>query len=127
MLRLLFAAGVAVFLILSTAGTAFMATITNDACSDGASDLSYTYDSVSNLITSMIVNQDASTRRSLTITLVNPANGNVAFTGTRNFGTGSFVYDLSPLGSHMVAHTDKLGNPSVVPPFTIQCAWGPAS
>jgi hypothetical protein len=99
-----------------------MASVTVDTCRTSTTDMSFSYDDVSLLITSVTISNTSPTPVTLTVTLFAP-NGTQLFTGSRSFNTGTRVFDIAPLNLHMTQTTNKKGETVFEPPFGIGCSW----
>jgi hypothetical protein len=81
------------------------------------------YDDATLLIqTARLINTGA--RGTVTITLTNPANGNVVFGPiSRTVGDATLTQDVSNRNIHMVAVTDHHGNAGLATPFNVSLEW----
>lgn len=102
-----------------------MALQTQDACGSSDAKLVYTYDDVTPfLVHSYQLRDLAGDPGTMTVTIARKSNGAVIGSGTLTTrGGDNPAVDLTPLNLHMTQTTDRKGNPTLSPPFTVSCTW----
>lgn len=106
------------------APVAQMASVTNDLCSgnNGQEVTTYTYDDQTLLISTLTITNNGPFG-SETISVLN-SSGQVVWTRTKSFNTGTTAFDISGLGLHMVPFTSpKNGTTGLILPAQVSCGW----